>query len=111
MDAPKREVYYYRNSTGRVAVKEWLDSIKDGKTRIKIRLRLGRIEEGNLGDHHSVGGGVMELRMDFGPGYRIYFGIDGIRIVVLLCGGEKRSQASDIRIAMDYWKAYKQGGK
>ena len=111
MDAPKREVYYYRNTAGKVVVREWLESIKDAKTRVKIRLRLGRAAEGNLGDHHSVGGGVMELRMAFGPGYRIFFGLDGIKIVVLLSAGDKKSQDDDIRLARSYWKAYKQGGK
>ena len=111
MASPIREVYYYRNSAGTVVVKEWLNSLKDGNILARIRLRLGRIEEGNFGDHHAVGGGVMEMRMDFGPGYRIYFGIDGIKIVVLLSGGDKKTQDTDIRTAKTYWKTYKEGGK
>jgi len=85
--------------------------LPDRKASARIRLRLGRMEEGNLGDHHPITEGVMELRMKFGPGYRIYFGFDGPVIVVLLCGGDKKSQSADIRLAGQYWKDYKKGGK
>jgi len=68
--------------------------------------RLDRVEGGNLGVHRSVGDGVTELVIDFGPGYRIYFGQDGMELIVLLAGGEKKSQQADIERAKRYWRNY-----
>ena len=68
-----------------------------------------RFEAGNLGDHRSVGAGVREARVMFGPGYRIYFGRDGTSLVLLLAGGTKASQTRDIRRAQDYWRDYLEG--
>jgi len=70
-------------------------------------MALTRIELGNLADHKSVGAGVWELRLDFGPGYRIYFGKDGDRLVILLGGGTKKRQQKDIETAKDLWQEYK----
>ena len=111
MEARKREIFYYKTPSRKVIVRDWLESLSDRKARAIIRLRLGRMEQGNLGDYRTVGGGVMELRMDYGPGYRVYFAFDGPIIVVLLCGGDKRTQTADIRLAGQYWKAYKKGGR
>jgi putative addiction module killer protein len=66
-----------------------------------------RVEMGNLASVKSVGRGVSELRLDFGPGYRVYFGRDGERLVILLCGGSKRRQQADIEDAQAYWSDYK----
>jgi putative addiction module killer protein len=85
---------------------EWLASLKDGRAVGIVRARLNRIRLGNLGDCKPVGGGVDELRIDFGPGYRVYFGRDGPVLVILLCGGSKRTQARDIVAAQGYWKEY-----
>ncbi len=74
-----------------------------------VRARLNRIRLGNFGDCKSVGGGVEELRIDFGPGYRVYYGREGSLVVVLLCGGDKRTQARDILTAQKYWKEYLYG--
>jgi putative addiction module killer protein len=68
--------------------------------------RVDRLAFGAFGDWRAVGGGVFELRVHFGPGYRVYFGRDGKAVVILLCGGEKRSQSADIRRAKSYWKDY-----
>ena len=68
--------------------------------------RLDRVEQGNLGKHHSVGEGVSELVIDFGPGYRVYFGQDGMDLVILLIGGDKSSQQQDIQTARKYWREY-----
>jgi len=76
------------------------------RVRALIRKRLNRVRMGNLGDCRSVGDGVKELRIAFGPGYRVYFGEDGETIVVLLCGGDKSSQEADIRRAKEYWIDY-----
>lgn len=86
---------------------EWLISLRDNKARAKIRVRLDRVSLGNLGDCHGVGDGVQELRIDYGPGYRVYFGQVGSTIVLLLCGGDKNTQAKDIEQAKHYWNEYR----
>jgi putative addiction module killer protein len=69
--------------------------------------RLFRVQQGNYGDVEPIGEGLSELRLFFGPGYRVYFGEDAGNIVVILCGGDKASQSRDIETAKDYWKEYK----
>jgi putative addiction module killer protein len=71
-----------------------------------VRARLNRIRLGDFGDRKSVGGGVDELRIDFGPGYRVYYGREGSSVVILLCGGNKRTQSRDILTAQKYWKEF-----
>ena len=85
---------------------EWLTSLRDARAVGVVRARLNRIRLGNFGDCKSVGGGVEELRIDFGPGYRVYYGREGSLVVVLLCGGSKKSQAKDIVTAQRQWKEY-----
>ena len=87
--------------------REWLHSLRDVQGRSRIRVRLNRVRLGNLGDCKSVGEGVMEFRLDFGPGYRVYFGQAGDTLVILLCGGDKRTQSRDIATAKEYWQSYK----
>ncbi len=103
-----REIQYYRAPNGRLPFIEWLESIQDTKTQDRIQARLERLEDGNLGDCRSVGDGVFELRIHFGAGYRIYFGQVGNTIVLLLCGGDKSSQARDIERAKTYWQEFKE---
>ena len=79
----------------------WLHRLKDDKAAARILVRIRRAELGNLGDSRSVGGGVMEMRVDYGPGYRVYFARQGDSIVVLLCGGDKRTQQRDIKRAKE----------
>ncbi len=74
----------------------WLASLKDPRTRARILARIDRLAAGNAGDIEPVGGGISELRLQFGPGYRIYVLQRGTRLVILLCGGDKRSQKGDI---------------
>ncbi len=106
--ARPRELQIYRTPNDREPFTEWLKSLQDRTTRKRIQARLDRIESGNLGDHKSVGGGVSELRFQFGPGYRIYFGeVDNV-IILLLCGGDKSSQNRDIERAKVYWQEYKE---
>ena len=99
------EILLYRK--GRSApFSEWLASLRDRRAVGVVRARLNRIRLGNFGDCKSVGGGVEEIRIDFGPGYRIYFGREGSVVVVLLCGGDKGTQNRDILVARKHWKEY-----
>ena len=107
MKVVPRELVLYETADGRCPFVEWLDGLKDRRTRAIIDARLLRLEHGNLGDSRPVGDGVMELRVHAGPGYRVYFGQDGETIVVLLCGGDKGSQAQDIAAAKSYWNDYR----
>ena len=77
----------------------WLKGLRDRNAQARIAVRIDRIEEGNFGDHRSVGGGVSELRVNVGSGYRIYYTIRDMTVVVLLCGGDKSGQRQDIRRA------------
>lgn len=95
----------YETANGRVPFREWLATL-DRVTRARVQARVTRFETGNLGDHKAVGGGVQEARVMFGPGYRIYFGQDGVTLVMLLVGGSKGTQAKDIRRAQRYWRDY-----
>jgi len=101
-----RGVRRYRTQAGEIPFEEWLGSLRDWKLRSRILARLDRIVAGNFGDTKLVGTGIWELRFHFGPGYRIYFGLDGNVFVILLCGGDKSNQRSDIERAQSYWKDY-----
>ena len=105
--ATPKEVVVFRAKDGRVPFEEWLDDLKDKKAVAQVLARLARVRQGNLGDCKSVGGGVSELRVDYGPGYRVYFGQKGRTLVVLLCGGDKRTQDREIRLAKQYWHDFK----
>lgn len=101
------EVRVYARSDGQEPFTEWLRGVRDGTTRGRIRRRITRVRLGNFGDARSVGEGVQELRIHFGPGYRIYFGREGDAVVVLICGGDKGSQDRDVRRAQEYWRDYR----
>jgi len=79
---------------------QWLDGLRDMKARARVQARLDRMAEGNPGDVKPVGEGVSELRIDFGPGYRVYFKPRGHEIIILLAGGDKKTQANDIKVAL-----------
>ena len=87
---------------------KWLNGLKDRMTKQRLIVRLRKAALGNLGDVKPVGEGVSERRIDFGPGYRVYFGQDGQRLVILLLGGTKKRQQRDIAQAKAYWRDYKQ---
>jgi putative addiction module killer protein len=103
-----KDVVAFRSNEGRVPFDEWLTDLGDRQARARILARLARVRLGNLGDCKPVGEGVSELRVDYGPGYRVYFGLKGRTLVVLLCGGSKRSQDRDIRLAKLYWSEFKE---
>ncbi|MCX5807971.1 MAG: type II toxin-antitoxin system RelE/ParE family toxin [Proteobacteria bacterium] len=107
MQAFPFELEYYVTDNGRKPFKEWLDNLKDLSARAKIRVRLDRIRLGNTGDSRSVGRGVYELKVDYGPGYRIYYAYEGKLIVLLLLGGDKSTQEEDIIQAKKFLNEYK----
>ena len=107
-DVHPRNLQVHRTSSGREPFTEWFESIQDIKTQTRIEARLNSLKYGNFGDYQSVGGGVFELRLHFGSGYRIYFAAVDDTIVLLLCGGDKSSQARDIVRAKAYWLEYKE---
>jgi putative addiction module killer protein len=84
--------------------KEWLLSLRVAKAKARIAARIARAENGNLGDSKPVGEGVSEMRIDYGPGYRVYYRQRGNVLVILLCGGDKSTQRSDIRRAHELAK-------
>ena len=109
MIAPETwEVQYYQTSGWRVPFREWQESLADGKAVAAIRLRLGRLRRGLFGDCKLVGDGVLEFRVDLGPGYRGYFFRSGRQAILLLCGGDKSTQAADIANARKYRRDYEQ---
>lgn len=96
----------YLDTEGRSPFGRWLDRLS-GPAAAKVTTALYRMEQGNLSGAKSVGGGVFELRIDFGPGYRVYFGKDGPALVILLGGGTKKRQQQDIVHARRHWAEYK----
>jgi putative addiction module killer protein len=96
----------YQDADGNEPFTNWFNSLRDVQGRQRIGTRLRRLEQGNYGDCQSIGEGISELRMFFGPGYRVYFGEEGDNIVLLLCGGDKNSQTQDIEVAKAYWKEH-----
>lgn len=100
------EVRQYVDRLGRNPFERWFDKL-DNDTRARIVSSIDRLERGNFSTAKSTGKGVQELRLDFGPGYRIYFGVDGDRLVILLGGGSKKRQQADIVAAQTLWQEYK----
>ena len=107
METTERLIQEFITRDGTNPFREWFDSIKDIRTQVKIDVRLARIRLGNFGDAKSVGKGVYELRIQFGPGYRIYYGLEKDKIVILLCAGDKSSQKKDIKKAVTFLDEYK----
>ncbi len=100
-------IAYYLTESGGKPFKQWLDGLKDITARQKVRIRLDRIRLGNLGRNRSVGESVYELKIDYGPGYRVYYGLDKKTVILLLLGGDKSSQKKDITQARIYWDDYR----
>lgn len=98
------ETIDYLTENGRDPLKEWLTSLADRQARARILVRLQRMSAGNFGDCKPLTDGVWELRIDHGPGYRIYYARAGEKLLLLLAGGDKRKQQSDISAAITYWK-------
>lgn len=101
------EIRRYQTEEGRTPVSDWLRGLRDARARAQMEIRLRRLAAGNFGDCKPVGAGVLELRVDVVTGYRLYCGRHGQALVVLLCGGDKGSQAADIRLAKEFWADWK----
>ncbi len=97
------ELRRYQREEGNVPVRDWLENLRDIRARAQIEIRLRRLSVGNFGDCKPVGEGVLELRIDIGAGYRLYCARHGQQLVILLCGGDKRTQDADIQRAKTYW--------
>ena len=101
------EVRRYQRPDGEVPLTNWLVGLRDARARAKLEIRCRRVSLGIFGDIKPVGEGVLELREDIGPGYRVYLGQHGTTLVILLCGGDKRTQDTDIKRAKEYWLDWK----
>ncbi|MBI5332994.1 MAG: type II toxin-antitoxin system RelE/ParE family toxin [Burkholderiales bacterium] len=101
------ELLRYRREDGQEPFTEWLSALRDKVAQARIRIRLRQVEAGNFGDCEPVGEGVIELRVHVGAGYRVYCGRHGKAVVLLLCGGDKRSQPGDIKRARELWSEWK----
>ena len=102
-----RDVRYYVASSGQSPFEDWFVGL-DAVAAAKVAVVLARLEQGNFSNVKPVGEGVLEYRIDWGPGYRIYFGRDGDRLVIVLAGGTKKRQQRDIASAKAFWADYRQ---
>lgn len=100
------DIREYETEDGRSPFAEWFDDL-DATAAAKVTTALTRLGQGNTSNVKGVGSGVFEVKIDFGPGYRVYFGKDGLELVILLGGGTKKRQQRDIGNAHDYWQDYK----
>ena len=100
------KVLHYLDRTGKDLFQRWLDKLKDMQARIAIQRRIDRFAAGNPGDSKLCRDGVWELRANLGPGYRVYCARSGLEMILLLCGGEKRTQDADIDRAVACWQDY-----
>jgi putative addiction module killer protein len=105
------EVRHYLNRAGKDVFDAWLSQLADSRAQAKIAVRINRLAVGNFGDCKSLGHGLFELRIDWGPGYRVYYTMLGTVCVLLLCGGDKRKQSSDVERAFALLKDFKERTK
>ncbi len=101
------ELLRYQRSDLQEPLTEWLNTLSNKAAQARIRVRLRNLQAGNWGDCSPVGSGVVELRIHIGPGYRVYCARYGKSVVILLCGGDKSSQGSDIKMAQGFWAEWK----
>ena len=102
------ELEQYLSTDGDAPFTDWLEQLRDSMARVRVAKRLTKLRAGLMGDWKVVGGGVIELREDYGPGYRVYCALHGTTLIVLLAGGDKRTQQKDIERAQSYWQDWKQ---
>jgi len=103
------EIRKYVDEQGRAPFDDWLEGVKDQRARARILTRIDRVPMGNEGDWKPIkaSGGVRELRIPEGKGYRVYYAWDGETAILLLCGGNKSSQSADAKLAGDYWRNWR----
>lgn len=101
------EIEIYETSSGKRPFEAWFEDIREILTRAKVLTRLDRLKLGNFGDCKAIGDGICELRIHYGPGIRVYYSKIGNKVILLLCGGDKRSQVKDINKAKEYLKDYR----
>ena len=97
----------YTNERGSSPYAEWLESVRDKRARAKVIMQVDRMESGLFGDSQSIGDGLSELRIHYGPGYRVYYCRENQDTFLVLCGGNKSTQSSDIKRAKAYWQEHK----
>jgi putative addiction module killer protein len=102
------EIRHYVIRAGVDVFAGWLAGLADDHAKARIANRIDRLAGGNFGDRKSLGGGLFELRIDWGPGYRVYYAMAGAVCVLLLCGGDKRKQSSDMKRAREYFRDYRE---
>jgi putative addiction module killer protein len=102
------EVRDYVTFAGKDVFAEWRKQVRDVRVRFAIDRRVGRMVDGNFGDHKYLRDGVYELRLDLGPGFRVYYSFEGNKVILLLLGGDKGSQRTDIDKACSYWKDWQE---
>ena len=98
------DLFDYQTADGRDPFQEWLAKLADRNARARVAVRVQRMATGNFGDHKPLNNGGWELRIDHGPGYRVYYAQAGRRVLLLLIGGDKRRQQADIETAVRYWQ-------
>ncbi len=108
---PMYTLKHYTDNNDKDLFKEWLNSLKDKQGLARIAARLLRLENGNFGDCKPVGESVWELRIDAGPGYRVYYAIQNKKVILLCNGGDKSTQSSDIKKAIERWNDWNNRGK
>ena len=97
---------YYQQEDGSIPFSDWLGALKDKTAVARVRIRLNRLRLGLFGTIRPLGDGIAEVKIDYGPGYRVYYAISGKKVILLLIGGDKSTQRMDIATAKRYWKSY-----
>lgn len=107
MELSQIQVEIYETEQGKQPFADWFNGLRDAKAQARVSTRIVRLRQGNFGDSKPVGEGVIELRVDYGPGYRVYIARDGEKLVILLSGSDKSDQKAAIKQAKAYWQDYR----
>jgi putative addiction module killer protein len=106
-----KDIQLYVTDEGKTSIEDWLNGLRDRKARAAIDARIARLRLGLVGQAREVGEGVHEMKVDVGQGYRVYFGNVSNVVILLLCGGDKRTQKADIKRAKEFWSDYQEQAK